>query len=312
MEKVVLGETGLEVSVMGVGCGGHSKMGLGHGKSEENAIAVIRRALELGVTLIDSSEAYKNEHVVGNAIKGQREQIVLATKLIPHVDGRIKTPQEVETSLENSLRKLQTDRIDLYQVHGPLETMYPDVVERIYPTLDKMRQQGKIRFLGVTEMFTKNLTHQMLSLAVQDDLWDTIMVGFNILNQSARTFVLPEARKKNMGVLCMFAVRRGLTSKEAAQELILELLNNGELSAEELDSQNPLGFLLDGEASIPLIEAAYRFCRYEPGIDCVLSGTGSLEHLESNAKALQKPPLPADLHEKLKTIFGHLTTVSAN
>ena len=118
MERTTLGRTGLEVSVAGLGCGGHSRLGLSHGGSEAEAIAVIHRALDLGINLIDTARVYRTEEVVGRALAGRRDDVILSTKAMPDVNGEFLTATGLRESVEKSLRRLRTDRIDLFFVHG--------------------------------------------------------------------------------------------------------------------------------------------------------------------------------------------------
>src|SRR5215470_3012024 len=110
----------------------------------------------------------------------------------------------------------------------------------------------------------------------------------------------------------MFAVRRALSQPAALKELVGSLQQSGQLAPDACDADDPLGFLAaDGKAaSIP--EAAYRFCRYEPGLHTVLTGTGDIKHLKENVASLLKPPLAqADLRQ-LDQLFGKVDSVSGN
>jgi aryl-alcohol dehydrogenase-like predicted oxidoreductase len=280
-----------------------------HGQFQQ-AVDVVRNAIDLGCNLIDTAEYYRTESVVGQAIAGRRDQVILATKFGPRTDGHIRTPQQIQAALDQSLRNLGTDVIDIYQVHGVHSDIYPDVVDRILPVLKTMQKQGKIRFIGITEAFETQMRHQMLSMAVKDDCWDTMMVGFNYANPSARHHVFQATQQKNIGVMCMFAIRRALTQASAIAELVKQLVAEGQMDASLLEQENPLAFLLEDCQSYA--EAGYRFCAHEPGIDCVLSGTGSIAHLQDNFRSLQMPALPKAARDRLEELFGHIDTVSSN
>jgi len=311
MDKRTLGRTGLEVTSMGMGCGGHSKLGLGKGGDHANAVAIVRQALDLGINIIDSSECYGTEPAIGEAIEGRRDEIVLATKVMPYRDGKIRTPEQLEQSLDQSLRNLKTDVIDVYQVHGARIDIYDEIVEKIAPVLMRMRDKGKIRFTGITEGFSTDTEHKMLNHAVEDDYWDTIMVGFNLMNPSARTHVLKITQEKKIGTFCMFAIRRVLTDPVLARELILDLVEKDKVDGSKLDIDDPLGFLL-GDVAGSVAEAGYRFCLHEPGLDVIFSGTGNAHHLKDNCRYLQMPRLPEVTLQKLDECFGHLDCVSCN
>ena len=115
MDDTVLGRTGLRVSVMGLGGGGHSRLGQSYGNTEEQSVAVVRRALDLGVTFFDSAEAYGTEGILGKGLAGaRREEIVISTKKSTWHDGEGPLPaSELARGLEASLRRLQTDYVDV-------------------------------------------------------------------------------------------------------------------------------------------------------------------------------------------------------
>jgi aryl-alcohol dehydrogenase-like predicted oxidoreductase len=299
----------LRVSVMGLGCGGPSRVGQRAGKSEAEQVAIIRQALDVGVNFIDTAEAYRTEEVVGRAIEGlDRDAVVLSTK--KSIWGGALTPDDVRKSLEASLKRLGTDYVDVYHLHGVLRENYEYLLKEIVPALQDLRQQGKLRFIGITEQGNRDPGHEMLQRALQDDVWDVTMVMFNILNQSARERVLAKTQEKGIGALVMFAVRLALSRPERLREVIGELIENGQLDPDEIDVQDPLAFVTGegGAASVP--DAAYRFCRDEPGTDVILVGTGNPEHLRENIASFARPPLPEETVRKLKHIFRRVDSVS--
>jgi aryl-alcohol dehydrogenase-like predicted oxidoreductase len=152
----------------------------------------------------------------------------------------------------------------------------------------------------------------MLALALADDCWDTFMVGFNILNQTARMRVFAGAAGKGIGIMNMFAIKEALSRPERLPGLLADLSRRGRIDADALPDDEPLGFLVgDGHAG-SIQEAAYRFCRHEPGVHVVLSGTGSLEHVEDNARSIEGPPLPRPVVERLRSIFARVDDVVGN
>lgn len=309
MEYVTLGKTGLQVSVLGLGGGGHSRLGQQTGATEDESTAIVRRALELGINFVDTAEAYGTEALIGAALLGARRQdIVLSTKKSVSEQGRLITAAELTRGLDASLRRLQTDYVDIYHLHGVRPEQYDHAIAELVPALQQLRAAGKIRFLGITEAFGSDTGHQMLARAVGDDAWDVMMVGFNLLNQSARERVLAETRRRNIGVLCMFAVRDALSRPDKLRETIGELVSQGLIARDAVDPQNPLGFVDQVADSQP--DAAYRFCRAEPGIHVVLSGTGKIAHLEQNVASILRPPLPDSVRARLVDLFAGIDTVS--
>jgi len=308
MDYTVLGRTGLKVSIMGVGCGGPSRVGKGTGKSKEESVALIHHALDSGINFIDTAELYRTESIVGEAIKGyDRESVIVSTK--KSVFGNI-SPKSVERSFDKSLKSLGTDYIDIYHLHAVMPEDYEKAISKTMPILQKLRDEGKIRFFGITERFDIDSQHIMLQKALKDDYWDVMMVGFNILNQSARERVFPETMKKNIGTLIMFPVRLALSRPERLNQVIDELIEKGELDPSDIDMKNPLGFLIQEGVAANLVDAAYRFCNYEPGTDVILSGTGNIDHLKANFESFSRPPLPDEDVLKLKKIFQNVDSVS--
>jgi aryl-alcohol dehydrogenase-like predicted oxidoreductase len=309
MEYVTLGKTGLRVSVLGLGGGGHSRLGQRTGATEDESTAIVDRALELGINFVDTAEAYGTEAIIGAALAGARRQaVVLSTKKSISVEGRLISAAELERGLEASLERLRTDYVDIYHLHGVRADQYDYAVAELMPAMLRLREAGKIRFLGITEAFGSETGHQMLARAVRDDDWEVVMVGFNILNQSARDRVLAETRRRGIGVLCMFAVRDALSRPDKLRETIGALVQQGLIAPDALDSQNPLAFVEQAAESLP--DAAYRFCRAEPGMHVVLSGTGKIAHLEQNVASILRPPLPDSVRARLIDLFGQIDTVS--
>lgn len=312
MDYTTLGRTGLRVSRMGLGCGGHSRLGLATGGTPEGAERVVREALALGVNFFDTAEAYGTEDVVGRALGGSREQVVISTKVGIPYEGRQVTTAEFRERVNACLGRLRTDYVDVLHLHGVSLDDYPYAREELLPALRDLQAEGKVRFLGITEAFAPDPAHSMLSRALDDAAWDVVMVGFSLLNQSARERVLARTRQGGVGTLCMFAVRRALSRPEVLQELMRDLAAEGRVDGGSFDSADPLGFVVDDSDAQSLPEAAYRFCRWEPGLDVVLSGTGRVEHLRENAAALAAPPLPAPVVERLERLFARVDTVSGN
>ena len=306
-----LGKTGLHATLLGLGSGGFSRLGTGQNKGEDNAQQVVRAALDAGVTLIDTAEGYDTETAIGNVIQHvERTRFTLSTKLTYKKDQRLKTPAEVRASLEASLRRLHTDYVDIYHVHGARLDDYPTIVEHILPVLRRLRAEGKLRFIGITEGFASDTAHKALQRAVQDDYWDVMMIGHNLLNFSARELLFKITRAKGIGTLCMFAVRQALISPTNLQSFLQKKVDAGELDAQTLQAVSLLRELVQSGQCGSFTEAAYRFCAHEAGIDCVLSGTGSAEHLAQNITDIQKPPLPANFLARFEPLFAGLTALS--
>ncbi|MGA8550373.1 MAG: aldo/keto reductase [Stellaceae bacterium] len=312
MEYVTLGRTGIEVSVAGLGCGGFSRLGLGTGRSEAEAVALVHQAFDLGVNLFDTAAVYGTEEVLGKALKGlPRDRVVIASKAWIPRGGAGSAAERAVASLDNSLKLLGIDCIDIFELHGVSPEAYDRAREVIAPALLKEQAKGKIRHLGVTETGSGDAEHRMLQRAVEDGIWDVVMLGFHMMHQNARTAVFPRTIANGVGTLLMFVVRNIFSKPDRLKTALRELVARNQLPRWLDDAPNPLGFLIHeqdgGAANVP--EAAYRFVRHEPGVDVVLFGTGDPEHLRTNIASILKPPLPETDRRILSKLFGHLVGV---
>ena len=306
MEQITLGRTSLQVTVAGLGCGGFSRLGIGT-NGLDHAASVVRTAYGEGINFFDTATAYGTQSAVGKGLEGiPRDKYILSTKF-PYKD---KGPEDLRKALEESLRELKTDYIDIYHLHGVDTADYPFVRDTFVPVMRKAKQEGKIRFMGITELFGRDTSHDMLRASLPEDLFDVIMVGYNMLNPSAEKTILPMAREKNVGVLCMFAVRTALSNPKQLRIDIGHILDHGQADPAVVKLDNTLDFLTEEKAADSIMEAAYRFCRHTRGIHVVLTGTGNINHLRDNIASILKPELPKDVLRRLDEMFGGVDCVS--
>ena len=310
MEYTTLGRTRLKASVAGLGCGGSSRLGLAKGKGEAHGTAIVRQALDLGVNYIDTARFYGTEEAVGAGIRGvPRESVIVATKHKVSIGGRPLTADEVVAGLETSLRALGTDYVDVFNLHTVLPNEYERVATEVVPALEREREKGKFRFLGVTEFAGHDPRHEMLERALKDDCWDVVMTAFHMLSQNARRLVFPATRAKNVGAVVMFAVRALFSVPGRLQQDVRALAAEGRLPGWLAEKEQPLDFLLGPGGAGSVIEAAYRYARHEPGAHVVLFGTGDPAHVEHNVRAILQPPLPDESLRRIETLFGALVDV---
>jgi len=311
MQYTTLGKTGLKVSVAGLGCGGFSRLGIPHGKTEDEAARLIHEAVDLGINLLDTAPVYGTEQVVGKALKSMpRHSVVVATKAVVYRNKEWHTPERVVASLDNSLRLMGTDHVDVFQLHGIMPgEEYRYSLETLGPVLLEQKAKGKIRHIGMTEQPVEDFTHETLVRATQDDIWEVFMVAFHMMHQSARKNLFPLTRQKRIGTMLMFAVRSIFAKPERVAAAMREAATNGQVEKWLGESAAPLDFLLHAGGARDITEAAYRFARHEPGVDVVLFGTGDAGHLRTNIASLLESPLPESDRQKLATLFGHLVGV---
>ncbi len=305
MQYTTLGRTGLRVSVAGLGCGGFSRLGQSTGKTVAESIGIVRLAMDCGINLIDTAAQYSTEEIVGQAIaQVPRDSVVLATKAQTVIDGVQLTGEQVMASLEASLRRLGTDHVEIFQLHGVSPKHYDHACAEVVPALLRAREQGKIGWIGVTESGHGDQTHTMLQRAAVDDAFAVGMVAFNMLHRTASDALFPLTQKQGMGTLVMHAVRSIFARPDFLASSIRALAAEGKAPAALAESDAPLDFLVHEGGASSMTDAAYRFARHSAGVDVVLFGTGSAEHLRSNVASLLAPPLPAADIARLLELFG--------
>lgn len=195
--KRTLARTGLKTTMIGIG-GHHANLP----EKEEDTIALIHRALDLGVNFFDNSEDYGNgraEERMGKALEGRRQRVILMTKV------NERDAKGARTALEKSLLRLRTDYLDIWQFHAV--NIMKDLDRILDPggaleAGEKAKQEGKIRFIGLTGHFNPEIHSQ----AIKRYTFDTIQMPINVMDPHFRSFrntVIDEARKRNVGVLAM-------------------------------------------------------------------------------------------------------------
>ena len=216
-----LGNQGLRVSVLGLGCMGMSQSyGTAEERDERESIATIHRAIELGCTFLDTAEVYgpfSNEELVGRAIQGRRNQVVLATKFGFKIEGGKMTgldsrPAHIREAVEGSLRRLNTDHVDLLYQHR----VDPEVpIEEVVGTMANLVQQGKVRFLGLSEAGEATIrrahaVHPISALQSEYSLWE----------RNLEPRLIPLLRQLGIGLVPFSPLGRGFltgTAKRAEE-----------------------------------------------------------------------------------------------
>jgi len=310
MAYTTLGRTGLKVSVAGLGCGGFSRLGQGHGSSVARSIDVVRAALDAGVNFIDTAEVYGTEVIVGQALSpSERDQVVISTKTLVVEAGQRRSPEQVVASLHASLKRLKTGRVDVFHLHAVAPKHVDYAIEVIAPALLKERDAGRIAHLGITETAPNDHEHVMLPRAIDCGLFDVVMVAFHLMHQDARASVFPLTQSSGVATLLMFAVRLIFSQPDRLQATLAELVEHGQLPAALLEEEAPLAFLTEQPGLPGIIDAAYRYARHEPGVDVVLFGTGNIEHLRTNIQSILADPLPPAALALVRELFGHLVGI---
>ncbi len=218
-----LGQDGLTVSALGLGCMGMSQSyGSAEERDEKESIATIHRAIELGVTFLDTAEVYgpfTNEELVGRAMKGRRDQVVIATKFGFKIEGDQRSlseldsrPAHIREAVEGSLRRLATDHIDLLYQHR-VDPAVP--IEDVVGTMADLVSLGKVRFLGLSEAGESTIrrahaTHPIAALQSEYSLWE----------RNLEPRIIPLLRELGIGLVPFSPLGRGFltgTAKRAEE-----------------------------------------------------------------------------------------------
>lgn len=327
MEIRNCGTSGLKVSALGVGCwsfGGGDYWGR---QAQADADAVVRRAVELGITYFDTAEAYnegRSESSLGQAVRGiPRDRIVIGTKISPSNTA----PDTLLEHCEASLRRLGTEYIDLYMVHWPITTRASShftteavtlpSVGQAFSVLRKLQEQGKIRYIGVS-----NFAAPKLKEALDTDTVIAVnQLPYSLVARAIECEILPLCRRLGVGVMAYMPLWQGLLTDryESLDELPAmrrrtrqydarrnELCRHGEPGAEEETWQAVLAVRkIARELELKTSELSLRWALAAPGMSCVLAGARNREQLEANAAAASKR-LPETAVRKLSRATENL------
>ena len=309
MEYIKLGRTGLKVSVACLGCGGSSTIGKSTGRTENQSINLVKTALDLGVNFFDTANVYGTEGILGKAIKNvSRDKIVISTKHQISTKNKKYSSTDIISGIENSLKELKTDYIDIFHLHGVAPKDFDHAIT-LLPDLLKEKEKGKFRFLGITESSPIDHNQITVSKALNTNYFDVIMLAFSIMNQNAKKEILPKTMSKNIGTMSMFVVRSLFSVKGRLKQDIDRLVKNKQLPEWFLDEKEPLECILKDSGANNVIDACYRYVRHQKGIDTVLFGTGNINHLKKNIKSILNLKLSDECINKINQYFSNLKGV---
>lgn len=291
MQYRSLGRTGLRVSILSLGSGGPNRFGQKRYIPRPHIIDLVCFALEMGINFFDTASAYgESEAILGEALrKIPRDRFVIATKFSPVSGGRISSPESVIKTVERSLKKLRVQTIDLLQFHIVTPDMYRGITESLMPVVDNLRNEGKFRFLGITESTSRDRDHEMLGMALEDNIFDTIMVAYGPSNTAAEGNILHTAGEKGVGVICTASARETARLRRASGNIIPGSdRRNGEMFRSH--HARGKGGSLTNRPEHPGPAFAYAYSISHPAVSTVLTGTVDREHLAENALALLGGP----------------------
>lgn len=309
MKQRPIGNSGLSASIVGLGAwvlGGGQLWGKDTDDSE--SVRTIQAALDLGINLIDTAPAYgwgRSERVVGQALKGRRQQAVLATKcglwwedsrgsFFADFDGkkmnRSLRPDTIQLEIENSLRRLGVDCIDLYQTHWP--SMPPDhtPIADTMAVLLKLKQQGKIRAIGVCNVSAAELDENLRDGGIVSDQF-----RYSMLHREAEKDILPYCAKHQLATLTYMSLEQGLLTGKIGMDRVFEPTEfrsntywndwmipvNRKRVLDLLASWNDL----TAKYGCTIAQLVIAWTAAQPGVTHVLAGGRNIAQVADNAKA---------------------------
>ena len=312
MEMRHLGNSGLEVSVIGLGCNN-----FGRRLDEKQTATVVSAAVDAGITLFDTADLYgengTSETYLGKALRGHRDQVVIATKFggpmgqLPMQKGGSR--QHIFQAVEDSLRRLNTDYIDLYQMH------FPDLntpLEETMRALDDLVRQGKVRYLGHSNFSGWMIAHAH-HIAVRDALTPFISAQnhYHLLNREVEPDVQPACTKFGLGILPYFPLASGLlTGKYRKGQVHPEgtRLSSGPMAERILTDIN-----IDKAESLfewaearghTLLELAFSWLAQQPAVSSVIAGATNTDQISANVNAANWVLTSEEL-EEIEKLLGN-------
>ena len=307
-----LGRTGLRVSEISLG-------GLFFGKLADgrDTEATVRRAAECGINLIDTAPAYTgSEEDLGQAwAGGLRRKFILTTKWWPFLGGGRgirQNPADLRRSVETSLRRLRTDRIDIFLFHsltfeGDIEAVR---YGPLWKELERLKRAGTIGHVGLSNSADYDTEDERLTEATRKG-FDVVMPEFNLFKQRAVRAALPRWQRAGTGVLAIMPLGQaawgyGLRDRTYVRDSLKALREKKALPEKpEYEGESALDFLLD-DTTPTIAAAAIRFCLSFPEVSTVCSGTNDPLHVEENARISDAGPYdPARLARAIE-LFGGL------
>ncbi len=312
-----LGKTGFDVSEVSLGTwqvGGK----WGSEFDDQNAEEIINASVDQGVYFIDTADVYSNgksEAAVAKVVKNREEEIFVATKcgrrIQPHVNEEY-TPEKLTSFVEDSLQNTGFEALDLIQLHCPPKEVYyrPEIFE----TFDKLKDQGKIRHLGVS---VEKVEHALK--AIEYPNVTTVQIIFNMFRHRPAELFFREAKARNIGVIVRVPLASGLLSGKMTKDMTFgegdhrhfnregEAFDKGETFSgvnfeKGIDAVEERRKHFDEDQG-SLAQWAIRWVLMFPAVSTVIPGASSVEHAIDNAKAADLPPLTSNQMQAVKHLY---------
>ncbi|WP_145024489.1 aldo/keto reductase [Paenibacillus sp. Y412MC10] len=291
MKRNQLGTSELNISEIGLGC-------MSLGTDEAQAERIVHAALERGVNFLDTADLYdsgRNEEIVGKAIRGRRQDVVLATKVgnrrIPGKEGWVWDPSKayIRSAVKESLRRLQTDYIDLYQLHGgTLDDPIDDTIE----AFEELKQEGVIRYYGISSIRPNVIREYVKRSGIV-----SVMSQYSILDRRPEEEVLPLLADNRISVIARGPVASGVLTEQGGAKVTKGYLDYS--PNELIQIREQLQRLVKNDRSMG--QTAIRYALANPVVATAIAGASSLEQLIHNTAAGDAPALTDEEIERIRS-----------
>ena len=295
MKTRQLGNSDLYVSEIGLGC-------MSLGTSDTEAIQIIHEALDLGINFLDTADLYNyglNEEFVGKALQGKREQVVLATKVgnrwTEEKNGWSWDPSKtyIKEEIKESLRRLKTDYIDLYQLHGGT---IEDHIDEVIETFEELKQEGFIRHYGISSI-RPNVIRQY---AERSNIVSVLM-EYSMFNRRPEEW-FPFLQENNISVIARGPLAKGLLTNNNEQKLA-KVKEKGYLSYNYDEVKHIISSMKEITNELSLTEAALQYCLHNPAIAALIPGASSIDQLRENVKAGTTHSLTDEQYKHIQSLL---------
>jgi aryl-alcohol dehydrogenase-like predicted oxidoreductase len=290
MEYTTLGKSDLKISRIGLGC-------MSLQPSDPASVQLIHQAIDHGVNYLDTADLYDrgfNEEMVGKAIQGKRAELVLATKVGNRLnpDGKSwdwdASKAYIIKAVEDSLRRLNTDYIDLYQLHGGT---IDDPIDDTISAFDTLQQQGKIRYYGIS-----SIRPNVIKAWLRKSSMVTVMMQYSLLDQRPAEECLELIQASGVSVVARGSIAQGLLVNKSPRPYLQRTLNEVELARNLVHRYNGQGRTA--------AQTAMRYVLHHPAVSAVVAGVSSDEQLLEAVQVFDAPALTDVEYEALQS---HIT-----
>lgn len=295
MRKRQLGQSDLYISEVGLGC-------MSLGTDEKHAISLIDEAIEQGINYLDTADLYdfgQNETLVGKAIKHRRHEIILATKVgnrwKEDKSGWMWDPSKtyIKEAVKQSLKRLQTDYIDLYQLHGGT---IEDHIDETIDAFEDLKQEGIIRHYGIS-----SIRPNVIKEYLEKSNIVSIMMQYSLLDRRPEEqFSL--IREKGVSVIARGPLAKGLLTGKPRSLKLDKFHGKGYLSYTENELEALLSELENADPSHTMTELALQYCLHQDVVAAVIPGASKIEQLIENTSAGLAKPLTDQVYDKLQNL----------